>query len=206
MVLGYTGPLIKNLLKLLQDQTKPQPLSFKKLNMEMLSKILLPVAVSLGQTELKTSEIKKLEIGDVVSLDNSIRSAITINLADKVVILGQPGIANGRAVARVVGVEKEKEVQVAPPIYVEEKKEEKKGEAPKEAAPKPAVGTPPPLKPSFAFPKRPIVPPPRPKLTIEEELPEEEEFPEEEFEEEEFPEEEFEEEEEFPEEEKEESK
>lgn len=203
LVFGYPGPLIKKILKLMKDQYKPKPLALTKLNKETLYNIRLPLKVVLGRTELMASDIKKLEKGDVVSLDNSIKSAITIDLADNVVVLGQPGEKTGHAVVRVVGMEKEKEVKVAPPVYVEEKPAAEEPPPEKPAAPAkpaPAKPAPPPLKPGFGFGRRPIVPPPAPAAKEEEdeedefldedEFAEDEDDLEEEFEEEDLPEEE----------------
>lgn len=202
LVFGYPGPLLKKVLKQMKDQYKPKPLALNKLNKETLYNIQLPLKVVLGQTELLASDIKKLEKGDVVSLDNSIKSAIAINLAENVVVLGQPGEKTGHAVVRVVGMEKEKEVKVTPPVYVEEKPEVEEPPAEKPAVTAPAAKpAPPPLKPGFGFGRRPLVPPPAPAAKDEEleeeELLDEDEFAEdeddledEEFEEEDFPEEE----------------
>ena len=185
LIFGYPGPLLKKILRSMKDQHKPKPLALNKFNKETLYNIQLPLKVVLGKTELVASDIKKLEKGDVVSLDNSIKSAIAINLADNVVVLGQPGERTGHAVVRVVGMEKEKEIKVTPPVYVEEKPEPEP--LPSAPAPTPAptakpAAPPPPLKPGFGFGRRPIVPPPAP-VVKEEELEEEELLDEDEFEE-----------------------
>jgi flagellar motor switch protein FliM len=180
IIIGYSGNLIKSLLKKIKAAEKPKPLALNRVKAEILNKTLIPVDVILGSTELKGSEIYQLEIGDVVSLDNSIYNAIQIRLAeDGITILAQPGVKEGKIIARVVGVEKEKEIKVAPPLP-ETPPPEVEEETPKEE--------------EEEFEEE------IPEEEISKELAEEEELPEEEFEEEEFPEEELLEEEEFPEE------
>jgi len=130
LTLGYSGPLIKSLLKKIKEQHKPKPLQIRKFNKEMLSKIYLPVVAVLGKTELSASEIKQLEGGDVVSLDNSIRNAVTLIIGNEVNIPVQPSTINGKTVIRIVGSDMGREVPVAPPLYEEELTEEE--ESPKE--------------------------------------------------------------------------
>ena len=185
VLLGYSGPYLKSLLKKIEEISKPKPLALNKLGAQILNSIKVPVLALLGLAELKTGEIGSLEPGDVVTVNNSIFNAVSILLGGKKVVLGQPGEHNGKMVLRVVGVEKEKEVKVEPPPIL---------------APPPKVEVPPPpspkatIAPPMVAPPRPFKPlptPPPPPLPKEEELLEEEEFPEEEFEEEDLEEEDF---------------
>lgn len=176
IIIGYPALLIKSLLKKMAAQAKPAPLNLKLLPREILSKLIIPLCAILGRTELRASEIRDLEVGDVIMLDNSIQNALTLLLSE-IQMSVQPGIFKGRLAARILGGEKEKEAKVKPPVPAP---------APK-PAPAPAV-KPPPIPPKFAAtPPRPVAPPP-PSKKIEPELEEdleEEEFPEEDFEEEE---------------------
>ncbi|MFA4905680.1 MAG: FliM/FliN family flagellar motor switch protein [Candidatus Margulisiibacteriota bacterium] len=191
-LLGYTGPFLKGLLKKIKESSKPKPLPLNKLGPQILSNILVPVKALLGSAELKAGEIRGLEAGDVVTVNNSIFNAINIFLGGKKVVQGQPGEQNGKLVLRVVGVEKEKEIKVEPPPVQGPTPPPPPAPTPvKPAVPPPAAKPLPPLR-----PLRPAMPPPPPPIEEEEE-----EFPEEDLEddlldEEEFPEEDFEEEEE----------
>jgi len=186
IIIGYPALLIKSLYKKFKAQAKPTVLNLKLLPREILSKLTIPAGVILGKTELTAGEIKNLEIGDVVMLDNSIQNALTLLLSD-IPLSVQPGTFEEHTAVRILGGEKEKEIRVQPPVPAAEEK--KKAPAPAPAlkpaaapAPSPAV-KPPPLPPKFAAsPLRPVAPPPPPKME-EEEL-EEEEFPEEDFDEE----------------------
>lgn len=187
VLLGYSGPYLKSLLKKIEEASKPRPLALNKLGAQILNSIKVQVLALLGLAELKTGEIGSLEPGDVVTVNNSIFNAVSILLGGKKVVLGQPGEHNGKMVLRVVGVEKEKEIKVEPPPVL--------APTPSGAglAPPPKVEAPPPPKPSIiAPPPRPFKPlTPPPPLPKKEVLEEEEEFPEEEFEEEELEKEEF---------------
>jgi len=117
IIVGYSGNLIKGLLKKIKANEKPRPLSLNKVKAEIFNKTRIPVTVMLGTTELKGNEIYSLEVGDVVSLDNSIHNAIQIRLAEGgTTVLAQPGIKDGKLIARVVGIEKDREIKVAAPL------------------------------------------------------------------------------------------
>jgi flagellar motor switch protein FliM len=191
IILGYNGPLIKNLLKLAQEKNQAKPLSLNKLSPQILNNVVVPLIASVGQTQLTTKEISALEVGDVVSLDNSVYNAIDLKLAGLKKILGQPGEKEGKLSVRVVSVgEKEaKETRVAPPEIKEVGKETLKATAGKPAPPPAPKAPPSPLKPPAFMAKKPF--PPLEDIEEEEEEEEleedfEEEFPEEDFEDEEF--------------------
>lgn len=132
IIFGYNGIFIKNLIKSLGNIEKPYALDLHKLDPSIFGVIELPISAILGKTSLTTSEIKQLEPGDAVSLDQGIDSALKIQLSDGHTILGQPGVKDGKMVIRIVAVEKEKTVKVEPPIYkpkeVEFDEKEKKEE------------------------------------------------------------------------------
>jgi hypothetical protein len=176
---GYLASSLKNLLKAFEEKDRIKPLNFGRLPAIILNRILISMTALLGKTNLFTSELHRLETGDVVSLDALTNSALTMIIGDLIKVKVQPGIRNKKKSVRVAGFREEEEIEIAPPIEI---KEEIKPE------PKPAPPPPPP----------PAAPPPAPELKpLEEELPEEDFLEEEEFPEEDL----FEEEEEFPEEE-----
>lgn len=122
IVFGYPAKLSKKLLKRKKEKKKIKALPINKLNLEMLEKILLPFVTTLGKTTLTTTDLLSLEPGDVISLDNSIQNAISAVLAGKE-ILGQPGIKENKLSLKIIGLEKKKELRIAPP-KIEEKEEE----------------------------------------------------------------------------------
>lgn len=165
ILMGYLGSMIKSLLTKYKQKEKEKVLDFSRLPPALLDQVVIPAKVTLGQTSIPTREIPKLELGDVVSLDTTIDSAIPLSIGAMVKIPCQPGIKDKKVAVRIAAVEEER-VEITPPPLVAEEKIEEKPEVPEEEV-----------------------------VELEEEFPEEEveeeEFPEEEVGEEEFPEEEF---------------
>lgn len=173
IIFGYLAGPLKGLLKTYQEKERTRPLNFGRLSSAVLNKLTVPLTAVLGQTDLLTSELKLLEVGDVVSLSSPINSAIVLSIGDLLKVKAQPGIRNKKKAVRVAGLREDEEVEIAPPLAVE---------AEKPAAPPPAAPA------EVAAPAPPAVEGPLPA----EEPAQEEEFPEDEFNEEDlFSEEEF---------------
>jgi len=182
IIFGYLASTLKNLLDRYGEKTEAKPLNFSKLSAAALSKIGVPASAVLGKTNLLTSELNRLEVGDVVSLDTTTNSAATLMIGNFLKLLAQPGISNKKRSLRIAGF-KEEEIQFPAPLEAAEKEKPVEEEKPPAEVELPKEE----MKEEF------------PEEFPEEELSEEEEFPEEELsEEEEFAEEEFPEEEEFP--------
>ncbi len=157
--IGYLGNTLKSLLAKYKQKAKQKPLDFSRLTPALLSQIAALAQITLGQTTLTTGEIKELEVGDVVSLDASINSAIPLSLGNVLKLLCQPGTKDKKSAVRIAAVREEERIEIAPPpLLAGEGIEEKP--APEEAEEE---------KPEIA----------------EEEVGLEEDFPEEDFEEEE---------------------
>ncbi len=122
IIIGYNGAFLKNLLKKMGQVEKKQPLALSKLPPSIFNLVEQAISVTLGKTSLTMSDIQNLEVGDVVSFDLGIDAAIPISL-DGHTILGQPGKHEGKFAVRVIAVEKEKSVKIAPPKYEEPEKE-----------------------------------------------------------------------------------
>jgi flagellar motor switch protein FliM len=175
IIFGYPGGSLKSLLRAFEEKKEEKPLDFSRLPASILSKILVPASAILGKTTLYTSELDLLEVGDVVSLESLINSAVALFVGGKLKFPVQPGIFNKKKAVRIAGFKEEEEVQIAPPpLETIEKEKPVKREAP-------AAPTPP--------PKEQELPPEEKIFEEEEEFPEEDLFEEEELEEE-FPEEE----------------
>lgn len=122
--IGYNGSFLKNLLKIINQLEKKSALALSKLPNAVFNSVDQAITVTLGKTNLTMSEIHGLEVGDVVSFDRNIESAIPITLNEGHVILGQPGKVNDHLAVKVVAVEKEKAVKIAPPSFNEPAKED----------------------------------------------------------------------------------
>lgn len=185
IIFGYPGGSLKTLLRAFEAKMEAKPLDFSRLPASILSKIAVPATAILGKTTLYTSELDLLEVGDVVSLETPINSAVSLFVGGQLKVPVQPGNFNKKKAARIAGFREEEEVRIPPPPL---ETIEKVKPAP---APSPS-----------GIPAAPAPVPKEPELQPEEEIfEEEEEFPEEDLFEEEELEEEFPEE-EFPEEEK----
>lgn len=181
ILIGYLGSTLKTLIESYQQREKGKVLNFARLVPLLLSRINIPTTITLGRTTLTTREIKQLEIGDVVSLDASINSAIQLTIGKKFKLFGQPGVKDKKISLRLSGVGEEG-MFIAPPAMVEEKKAPEK-RAEEIPAPPPAAETPAPFGEESAAKEE------EKEENIFEEFPEEE--IEEEYNEEEFPEEEY---------------
>jgi flagellar motor switch protein FliM len=128
---GYAGNLLKALLKKLEEQPDNKPLSLSKLPPVLLNSISVPVEVTLGTTEIGTSDLHGMEEGDVVNLESSLESPASINIGKKIQIWGQPGktdLPAGRHgkkyAARIISLQKEEKIKVEAVTTLEEKQEE----------------------------------------------------------------------------------
>ncbi len=123
IVFGYNGFFLKNLLKKMNQTGKKSPLQINKLPSSIFGLVDIPVSVSIGKTNLVMNEINSLEVGDVVSFDQNIENAIQINLSEGHTIMGQIGKRNGKFVVKVVAIEKDKNLKIAPPVIEEQEDE-----------------------------------------------------------------------------------
>ncbi len=127
IVCGYSGKALKQLIEKVKKQSY-SALKMKKLSPQIIGQIHQELMVKLGSTQITSREINSLEVGDVLSIDQSIFSALSGYLGGKEILLGQPGINNDKVALKIVSVSKEQaripEIKVAPPP-VEEKEEEK---------------------------------------------------------------------------------
>jgi flagellar motor switch protein FliM len=92
---GYSRAL---LYKLLADfETKK---AAKSKNVRLSEKVMhltrVPVRMELGVTSLTAFELKKLQVGDVVTLDTVISEPVKVRVADTLTLYGQPGVQDGR--------------------------------------------------------------------------------------------------------------
>ncbi len=118
MTLGYPGSLLKSLLAAAAQQTAAKPLNFSRSSQTLLSKISIPVNSTLGETTLTTREINELEVGDVVTLNTSLKSAVPLKISKLLTLLCQPGIKNKKLAVRLADLEAEELIVEPPPLEV----------------------------------------------------------------------------------------
>ncbi|MBU0572888.1 MAG: FliM/FliN family flagellar motor switch protein [Candidatus Margulisbacteria bacterium] len=115
VVIGYSAKLLKDLLGKAAVKGGKKPLPINRLPKEILNEIKLNFEVILGTTTISTADLFNIEAGDVLELDNSIRDAIVVKMADGKILLGQPGTFNSKLAARIVRIDKEAALKIAPP-------------------------------------------------------------------------------------------
>ena len=125
IIFGYPGNALKTLLKVFEEKAKNKPLNFNRLSAAVLSKILISASAVLGRTSLQTSELKLLEVGDVVSLDTPVNSPVNLLIRNLLKLPTQPGAINRKKAVRVAGFGEE-EIRVAPPLEISEEKPQEK--------------------------------------------------------------------------------
>ncbi len=69
-----------------------------------LSKLGLPIVVTLGETELPLRELVNLEVGDVIRLENAVDQPVTILVGSKKQFTGQIGKSGKRLAVKIKGV------------------------------------------------------------------------------------------------------
>ncbi len=138
IIFGYPGNSLKSLLKSFEEKEKRRPANFARLPAATLSKILVPVAATLGRTALLTSELNQLEAGDVVSLDTLTNAPVSLQIGRELEFKVQPGIFENRRAIRLAGFGEEEEIEITPPTAIEEA-----APAAEEPAPVPPAEVPP---------------------------------------------------------------
>jgi flagellar motor switch protein FliM len=178
ITLGYVASSLKKIILRYFEMEKKKNLDFSRLPPSLLNQILISFTTFLGETTLLTSELKSLEVGDVVSVDSLINLPLRATIGNFLNLQVQPGIKNKKKAVRITSLKEEK-IEVAPPLA-----EEKPAPAPPSEE---RLEITPEIKPLAEAAKEELE---KEEFGLGEEFPGEE-FPEEEFPEEEFPEEEF---------------
>ncbi len=144
IIFGYPGNSLKSLLKSFAEREKRRPANFARLPAATLSKILIPVEAALGRTALLTSELNRLEAGDVVSLDTLTNAPVNLRIGEALEFKVQPGVFENHRAIRLAGFREEEEIEITPPTAIEETSaEEPAAEPAVEAAPAPVPAAPP---------------------------------------------------------------
>jgi len=118
VIFGYSGPVLKGLLKAAAEKAKAAPLNLGRLPQSILKKIAVRLSAKLGLTTLMTSELDRLEIGDVVSLDTAINAAALLQVGSEIKLSVQPGISNKKKAVRLTRLA-DGPVDLPPPLEPE---------------------------------------------------------------------------------------
>ncbi len=100
IIWGYPNYLLKTLLNLkskLSDQIKKRVL----IDYKTMEKIKVPVKAVLGKTNITMGELKNLQEGDILTLDNKFHDPVELYLG-KSKYLCQPGVVNNKLAIQVI--------------------------------------------------------------------------------------------------------
>ena len=109
IILAYPNSVIKKLLTLKKQIKRPiQKQLFLK--PKHLKKTSLNVTAILGKTILTMNELKHLQKGDIIPLDELLSSPISLKIENKTHLFAQPGIVNNKLCAQIIFINGEKDV------------------------------------------------------------------------------------------------
>ncbi|MCX5726303.1 MAG: FliM/FliN family flagellar motor switch protein [Candidatus Saganbacteria bacterium] len=103
LLIAYQSKTLKVLLEKKASMVPLRPLDLTKLPESVYDKILVGAVANLGESLIATDDLKKLEIGDIVSLDVRLGSALLLTLGEKAKLLVGPGIHNSKKSLRIIG-------------------------------------------------------------------------------------------------------
>jgi flagellar motor switch protein FliM len=140
--LVYPSKMLKQLLKVKQKQ--PDPIKKRIFfNQKILEKIKIPVRALLGKTTITMKDLKNIQAGDVVSLDNKITEPIQVRFSKKIKFLAQPGIVKNHLGIQLIFPDETME-QLAQVTKVP-RETKSSPSSPVETPPLPVVPPPPPI-------------------------------------------------------------
>jgi len=115
VIIGYPAKTLKVFVDKYNSRQKLRPINPGRLPATLLNKLKVPVTAILGETVVNSADLHQLEKGDVIQLDTTINSPALVKLNQLVTLLGQPGVQKNRIAARIVGIEEDQELELAPP-------------------------------------------------------------------------------------------
>jgi len=101
ITMAYPNMILRNLLterKKRHDELKERI----ALKTNTTENIMVPVKATLGKATLPMSALKALHTGDIIPLNATLNSPITIHFGDSTALSGQPGIFNGKACIQII--------------------------------------------------------------------------------------------------------
>jgi flagellar motor switch protein FliM len=101
ITMAYPNMILRNLLterKKRHDELKERI----ALKTNTTENIMVPVKATLGKATLPMSALKALHTGDIIPLNATLNSPVTIQFGDSTALSGQPGIFNGKACIQII--------------------------------------------------------------------------------------------------------
>ncbi len=92
---GYSQHLLGALLEEFERQRPARP-RVLRLSEKVMHSTQVLVRLELGSTLLTAHELKKLQAGDVISLDASLAEPVKIKISDHLTLYGQAGVQDGK--------------------------------------------------------------------------------------------------------------
>jgi len=95
MTWAYPSSIIRKLMSM--SDAIPESVNQRVyLARETQKKEKVPVSVTLGKTKLTMSELRSLEVGDVIPLDSEFDSPIDLKIGDSIFLKAQPGVVDSK--------------------------------------------------------------------------------------------------------------
>lgn len=120
LTIAYPGQVLKQLLKM-KDKL-PDPIQKRiVLNNQILEKIKIPMKMILGRTILPMKDLKTIQKGDIIVLDNKITDPVEIQLLGKIKFFAQPGTMKNHLAVHLIfseafNLSKQKTTEIRSPI------------------------------------------------------------------------------------------
>ncbi|MBT5855671.1 hypothetical protein HOH87_03440 [bacterium] len=104
IVLAYPSQIIRKLM--IYEQKVTRPLNKRVfLFPKTLQSIFIPVSGVIGETSLPMSDIRSLEVGDIVTLPTRIYDAVEVRIGDQVKLFAQPGNMESKLSLKILSSE-----------------------------------------------------------------------------------------------------
>lgn len=111
----------KSVRKSLTDKEESSPhIQFTKLNPQITEKIRIPISALLGTAYISAKELYELEEGDVIMLDSSINSLISLKIEKDLQLFGQPGIKDDKISIKIIQNKPQKLEKIKSELVAEE--------------------------------------------------------------------------------------
>lgn len=124
MTWAYPSSIIRKLMKL--SDAIPESLNQRVyLTRDTQKKERIPVSVTLGKTKLTMSELRSLEVGDVIPLDSEYDSPIELKIGDSIFLKAQPGVVDNKLCVQLLSSQDDAQMSSGVSV-VEEAPQQKK--------------------------------------------------------------------------------
>ena len=101
VVMAYPNDVLRQLM-LGQESNGMVTSSNIQLDLKTLTRLKVPVQATLGKTELTMSQLKRLDVGDIVTLDSKINQPLEVNVGKNTILPVQPGVHNNKVSLQIL--------------------------------------------------------------------------------------------------------